>query len=53
MQWIAFNLKIMISYQANSKKHDKGRIPILYTPLEPTVTVNKFSDKYAGKTIVI
>ena len=47
----------MKSYQVDSKKHDKGRIPVLYVPLEPTVSakdnVNKFSDKYAGKTIVI
>ena len=57
MLLIAFNLKIMKSYQVNSEKHNKGYIPVLYMPLEPTVTaednINKFSDKYAGKTIVI
>ena len=37
----------------NIKKRWQEYTEILYTPLEPTVTVNKFSDKYAGKTIVI
>ena len=34
MQWIAFNLKVMKSYQVDRKKHDKGRIPVLYAPLD-------------------